>query len=524
MALPTVIGVFSSNMSLISPTGLPRRVLPFFLAIITLALLFRLFPVWDGAFERLPFSLTEKNTTQLALDTEDYLEQLIRLKGLTHKVEWAAWHVQSTQALPHWEPVTTLQQKFQPRRPQVFDLDLPVGKQPESNGAFKTLKLPTPKGPKPGEFDASDYLFGVSTTYERLVANDRAVVKAWQWWLTTGNQTSNGAHIIVILDQASAEQVALAELLLKSLEITALVYKTDEALSSATRYLQMTRELRAFSSALTAVGLYKKWYCLIDDTIFLPSMAHLDERLSSYDPEEDVYIGMPSEKKDWQEHDGKLSTVGGGAVFLSRGAVNRFLSASCTDPEESLPPYHSQRWGNVLHACLTTKADMKMHVLPGLYSPDIDGNDTGLSLYESGGRPLVLHNRPKRLDTNKAYLVADECGEACFMQRFLFADGWVLVNSVSISQFQERVQPEDQERRETAMAEDLVYDEENSERICLSGGGERHVWKLLDSSLDETSVVWQAFVRKAPREEKFLQQSPEAKSDSIIILIWDGGK
>lgn len=494
------------------------------LAIITLALLFRMATVWDGVFERLPFVLTKKNTTQLALDTENYLEQLIRDRALTHKLEWAAWHVKPTQTLPNWDSMTTLQQKFQPRRPQIFDLDMPLGKQPASNGAFMTLHLPTPKGPKPGEFDASDYIFGISTTYERLMADNKAIVKGWQWWLTNGNQTSNGAHIIVILDQASSEQVALAEHLLKSLDIAALVYKTDEALSSATRYLQMTRELRAFSSALTAVGLYKEWFCLIDDSVFFPSMAYLDERLSSYDPEEDVYIGLPSEKDDWQEHDGKLSTVGGGAVFLSRGAINRFLSASCTGPEESLPPYRSQRWGNVLHACLTAKANMKMHILPGLYSPNIDGNDEGLSLYESGGRPLVLHNRSKRLDINKAYLVADECGEACFMQRFLFADGWVLVNGVSISQYQEGVQLEHQQRKETVMAPNLVYDEANSEKVRLSGGGRRHVWRLLDSSVDETGVVWQAFVRKAPRKDRFLQPSSEAKSDSVIILIWDDGK
>lgn len=501
----------------------PKRPLPLLLAIITLGLFLHVSRCWDAAPAWLRSQSGGINTTKLALQTEDYLEQVIRDNGLTHKVEWAAWHIKPTQTLPRWDSLTSLRQPFQPRGVQVFDLDEPVGKSPLSNGAFNMLELPAPRGAMPGEFDASEYLFGVSTTYERLMENDRAIVKGWQWWLTNGNQTTNGAHIIVILDHASHEQIFLVESLLKSLDIAASVYKTDETLSSATRYIQMTRELRAFSSALSAAGLYKKWFSLIDDSVFFPNMDYLGQRLSAYDSEKPVYIGLPSEADDWQENAGALSTHGGGAVMLSRPALNKFLNVSCAEPSVSDAPYHSQRWGKLLHECLTTKGGMKMHVLPGLYSPRLDRKTNDVNLYEAGGRPLALHSRTTWRDFTKAYLVADECGEACFMQRYLFSDGWVLVNGVSITQYQRQVRLETGQRQMTGLSEELVYDDVESERVHLMEGGERNVWRLLDAYLDDSGVAWQAYVKKAQRGEDS-ESGAKMEVDSVILFIWNAGK
>lgn len=475
-----------------------------------------------------------RNATELGLDTDAYLDELIHRHDLSTRVEWAAWNIRSTQTQAEWNSVTRVSKRFQPRRPQVFDVK---SENPSPPQDLQTLRLPSPRGLLPGQFDASGYLFGVSTTYDRLMENDRAMLKSWHWWLTDGRQDGNGAHIVIMLDRANDQQIWQLQSVLDAMSISAMVYNAEEPLSTATRYSQLAGELHAFGSALSAVGISKRWFTLLDDTIFFPSLSYLDEKLRTYNAAENIYIGVPSGPEDWVAHDGKFSTTGGGVVIMSRSGLAKYLSLSCAEIDaQSESSFHSRRWTSIIHECMTSRGEIPMQVILGLYSPTVDVTPSVSADLENGARPIALRGRVRGINLPMAYLVADECGEACFMQRFLFRDNWVLVNGVSISQYQNQVQvwrrphiipapaeQSDTEAKRDAKKSQLQLNDAGGDRIHITGGGARNLWKLLDASVDDRGIVWQAYVKRAEKS-KGDEADEEAELDSVIILIWNEGK
>ncbi len=517
-----------------SPFSVSRKLTSILFISGLLAYTILFFQAWslDIDFSHLFASQHGGNSSELSFATDNYLAELIRKHDLSPQVEWAAWSIQSTQSQEKWKSVTRLSRSFQPREPRLFDSRSSSDRSSPAP-AFETLALPSPQGWRPGQFDASRYLFGVSTTYERLMEDDRAMLKNWQWWLTDGREDGNGAHLVIMLDRADDEQIEEAESALEALAIPAMVYNSGDALSTATRYAQLAGELHTYGLALLAVGIAKTWFVLIDDAIFFPSLSYLDEKLDAYDSQDSVYIGVPSEQEDWAARDGKLSTSGGGVVILSNDALGRYLSLECADMNEaSDSSIHALRWTALLHACMTTRGELPMHVIPGLYSPTADSSESSwLDDLEIGARPIALRSHgPDRLDLARAYLVADECGEACFAQRFLFRDSWVLVNGVSISQYQRPIriqggrQRQDRARRELLSAQLQLNDAGGAGRVHLTGGGARNVWKLLDSSADKDGAVWQAYVKKNTRKKRVSEAEKQEQLDSVIILIWNEGK
>ncbi|KAJ6790169.1 hypothetical protein PWT90_08436 [Aphanocladium album] len=534
-----------------SPFSLPRKLISILVVSGSLAFSLMFLQVWYSEID-LSNIFTQRharNSTELSAETDRYLSELIHTHSLSPRVEWAAWNIFSTQNQEVWKSVTRVPRRFQPRQPRIFDPDLPSPAQ-----SFPTLTLPSPRGPLPGQSNASRYLFGVSTTYERLVtADDGAMLRSWQRWLTdeeglqngNGHGNDNGAHVVVMLDRADDEQITEVEGRLAALGIAAMVYNADEPLSTATRYAQLAGELHAYGSALAAVGIAKTWFVLLDDSVFFPSLSYLDETLGTYDAKMSVYVGVPSNREDWTARDGKLSTSGGGGggvVILSRKGLGRYVSLSCDENDDAAAGessfFHAQRWTSVLHECLTTQGGLPMQVIPGVYPPPAAASDSLLSSeeLENGARPVVLrshHTVPgaaARLAS--AYLVADRCGEACFAQRFLFRDNWVLVNGVSVSQYQHplTIQGADyggarRESHEQQQQQLPLNGAGAGASLHLAGGGARNVWRLLDSSVDDYGVVWQAYVRREVRDERAaMQEEEEGLLDSVIILLWNEAK
>ncbi|OAR02821.1 hypothetical protein LLEC1_07463 [Akanthomyces lecanii] len=466
-----------------------------------------------------------RNSSELSFVADKYVAELIRKHDLSPRVEWTTWSIESTQSQEEWNSLTRVPRRFQPREPRLFDSRSSDHLSPTE---FGMLALPSPQGWRPGQFDASRYLFGVSTTYERLMEDDRAMLKNWQWWLTDGGQDGNGAHLVIMLDRADERQIEEVEGALEVLDISAMVYNSGDALSTATRYAQLAGELHAYGLALLAVGNMKTWFILIDDDIFFSSLSYLDEKLDPYGSQNSVYIGVPSEQEDWAVRDGKLSTSGGGVVILSRDALAHYLALECADMNEaSDSSIHALRWAALLHSCMTTRGELSMHVIPGLYSPTVDSPESSwLDDLENGARPVAVRSHgPGLLDLARAYLVADTCGEACFAQRFLFRDSWVLVNGVSISQYQRPIriqdgrQRQDKAGRELLSAQLQLNDDAGGGRVHLTGGGARNVWRLLDSSVDEHGVVWQAYVKRDGGKVSRVQKDEQL--DSVILLVWN---
>ncbi|KAJ2977546.1 hypothetical protein NQ176_g4312 [Zarea fungicola] len=517
-----------------SPFSFPRKLTLTLLVSGVLAYTLILLCDWNVYFELLhPLSAVNENgrgASELALEADSYLDELIYRHDLSKKIEWAVWNIESTQSQPEWSSVTRVPARFQPRRPRIFDIRSGT---PSPAQMYKTIHLPSPEGPRPGQFDASSYVFGVSTTYERLMENDRAMIKSWQWWLTSGKKATNGAHIIVILDRADDHQIKSLETALESLTISATVKNSAESLSAPRRYAQLAGELLAYGSGLSAVGIMKEWFILMDENMFFPCLSLLNEKLATYDTRQSIYIGVPSDADDWLVKDGKLTTTGGGVVVLSHDGLSKLLSLSCAGADGSTESVsHSQQWTAVIHECMTTHGKMSMDVIPGLYTPDTNSELSELGSFETGNRPIVIRNQERGLDLVRAYLIADECGEACFMQRFLFKDNWVLVNGVSISQYQYPVkiqtnQPPTAESNTRRELNSPPQPNDGGMKLQLTGGGPRIVWELMDSSADEQGVVWQAFVKKAVKalkETEAAKDDEKEEMDSVILLIWNGAK
>lgn len=479
----------------------PSRLLPFFLAVLVLLLFANTRLLWNESY--LPiFRQFQTQASAHRSKIEDYLSQVIKDHGLTKQAAWMSCRVQTVPDGKDWSPVTELSFSFHPRDQQLIDTEgygLPL------NAGSDLLKLPMQPSQEP--FDASDYLFAVSTTYERLTANNKALLRSWQRWLTKPNGKTNGAHIVVLFDQADNEEILDAEALLTSFGISGVIYTTNDILSKATKYYGLIEELLAFGGVLAATSnTPKKWFTLIEDDIFFPSLTHLDHRLSEYDEEEEVYLGIPSVKNDWIEVQGQMSTYGGGVVILTRKAVETVLSPKCGEPTSLGPPYKSQTWERLVHDCLVKQGNVKMNVLPGNYSPG-----------SKSGRPLVLKtDRNDRVHVGEAHMVADACGEACFRQKYLFRDGWILDNGASISRGS-KLKHDERAEEPIVLASQIVLKDEGRARMRLQA--DEGTWNLVDTTKEDDGSIWQAYARRKAIEDEDL-----GVLDSIIVLAWNSNR
>jgi hypothetical protein len=336
---------------------------------------------------------------------------------------------------------------------------------------------------------------------------------------------------------------------LQATGIDAWVTTTEEAMSMARRYFELSRILKTFAANLAANGQDKRWFGLVEDDVFFPSLSHLRDRLFSYNTDGQHYIGLPSERLDWEMGDDQegFKTYGGGAVLLTRQTISVVPTLPCFEPRASGPAFTAKRWDQLLHDCLMLHSDIEMHVLPGFYNPKDDTYDQRIDSYETGQKPLLLRRYAQRhlLNINKAHLVTNVCGESCFMQRYLFDDNWVLVNGISISQYPDGVQvsrplppdspdapaasPSKRGKEAEAPAKPgaptipqrVVIDDEleGIDKASLTWTGRKNMWRLVDSALSKDRAVWQAYVKRANKKDPASDQR-----DSVIVLIWEHGK
>ncbi|PNY27864.1 Uncharacterized protein TCAP_02209 [Tolypocladium capitatum] len=456
---------------------------------------------------------------------EEYLERLIDTHRLTKKTKWQAWRIQPSERDEEESSMTDVHVNFESQAQRVIDVWEPSR---ADLHAAKMLALPIRRGARIEETDASDFLFGISTSYERVADRDWAVFRAWQRWLTKGKKRSNGAGLVLMLDRATDEQQYKVDQMLRDAGIDAYITTTDEPLSKAWRYYELVRILKTYSATLAASGQRKRWYGIVEDTVFFPGLSYLRARLAAYDPSEPLYIGLPSERLDWHEDGDGITTSGGGAVLLTREAVAAITELPCLEVDDLEPelPLRPRKWDALLKECLKKHAGLDIHVVPGLYSPgDAAAAAPGalsVASHEAGVRPLVLHDCQDRyrLDVGMAHLVADVCGEACFMQRYVFRDDWVLVNGVSISQYPDGLAPAHGHGYRYSKHDDDGGDDGRQGVEPLAWTGRRSVWRLLDSAAAVDGTVWQAYLNSGGRRRMAPGSDGPDEMDSVIVLIW----
>lgn len=454
-----------------------------------------------------------------------YLSRLADEYGLTNETSWRAWRVSHYEQFNEWQSVADVHINFHSAKRKIVEVGDP---KPSDLRAKKKMELPVTGSPVPGTVGASDLLLGISTTYERIVANDYAKVKAWARFLTNGRGQTNGASLIIMLDQTSMEDVAKIDSNLQARGIDAYVTSTEQPMSIARRYYELAGILKTFGANLAANGQEKRWFGLIEDTIFFPNLSYLLDRLFSYNTDSQLYIGIPSEQEDWEMDDNSITTAGGGAVFVTRSVISRIPQLPCFKGEQSDRPIRGKYWDTLLQDCIKEHSNMKMHALPGFYSPNEDLGIPKTESYEAGLQPLIMQRPLERhsVDVNMAHLVTNICGEGCFMQRYLFHDNWVLVNGVSITEYPDGLKYQTlnpETKRQMGPITPLVtprhilIDEDLAIRAVLTAKGRQNVWKLLDSRVGKDKSVWQAYRRSGVKDAA----SQADRIDSLIVLIWE---
>ncbi|KZZ99598.1 hypothetical protein AAL_02170 [Moelleriella libera RCEF 2490] len=510
--------------------------------------------IYQQNFPAFTTDVEDSTPVGLLLPEEEYLERLIDTYGLTNFTKWQAWRVQSAEQALDVEPITDIHANFQPHwdTPKTIDLSNPRA---SDLRATKRMELPIHTSQAEGKLNGSDFLFGISTSHGRIADKDWAILRAWKRWLTKDDGSSNGASLVLMLDNASTGQLDDIDRRLHEAGIDAYVTSTAERTSKARRYYELIRILKTYGATLAASGQPKLWFGVVEDTIFFPSLPYLRERLASYDIREQLYVGIPSERLDWQQDGKSVTTFGGGAIMLTKRAVSIIPKLPCLDVEQAGQPYRAQTWDKLLKQCVKKEAGMDMHVVPAFYSPFDAHYKPHLESHENGMRPLLLHDYQDRyhLDVGMAHLVTDVCGEACFMHHYLFHDNWVVINGVSISHHPDGLthqhhhhhhpdpaqvgQQGEQESfgatSRTPVSGQLVINEAKIAKKPLDWQGRRDVWRLLDSARAGNGAVWQAYLKPGVKRPKLPESKGETEAseavadeelDSIIVLIWEKKK
>ncbi|KAK7956053.1 uncharacterized protein PG986_005275 [Apiospora aurea] len=432
---------------------------------------------------------TAKKLSPEQEEMAEYLRGLVSRHGLNQDITFHARRIQPVfKTRQKRESMTVIRKKFGPRHgfatvkvpapaEEADHHELKRGSQqqqqqplsPVVTGIDPTvLKLPLPGPPElPGQVDASPLLFGIATTYSRLVASNASLLHDWARWLTDGQGRSNGAELLLVLHRASTSEVGHVSAKLRELGIDATVRSSSSGAGvgavggsspdsdSTWRYLelvgQLSRRAQEISKEIANGGKKKtsekKYLGLVDDDIFFPSMHRL--RKGRLDDDRGGNVTM---------------TYGGGAVFVTRPMADAISKMPCAQqpqlqPEQEAgigggtPPVpqaaaeaaaaKTGQWDERLYRCITAHHSSHLRIMPSLYTPDDDAGDGGDGDYESGLQPLTLHHyrqRHQKFAPSRAHLIASLAGEGSFLQRFLFrGDGWVLVNGHSIAEYPDGV-------------------------------------------------------------------------------------
>ncbi|KAJ9136478.1 Glycosyltransferase family 31 protein [Pleurostoma richardsiae] len=481
-----------------------------------------------------------------------HLQSLVQKHDLTKQVTWFARRVQPKYSARKRLSMTESTLQFAPddfARARVDDEGLRL------EPSEKTLKLEASRSSKPDEIDASALLFGISSSYSRVVYSDYAMIQDWARWLTDGKRTSNGARLVLALQDADRSEVEHVGQMLRVAGISASVLSSQERQDTGARYLDL---LGALMRQASGDDTTTEFLALVDDDVFFPSLSRLLRKLRKLESEKAYYVGVPSERSDWAVENTIPMTYGGGAVFLSRSMAQQLSELSClketgrTEDTES-----GDQWDAELHKCISQNTDAKLHVLPSFYSPqdDLIYGRQGITYdgYGGGIQPLALHHYRNwhRFEAGRAHLVASACGEDCFLQRYLFGDGWVLVNGYTIAQYPDGVeamalsnggsspvlaQQQSRDADGSPAAADRLVIENDRERTAdmkvVAWRGRKRTWRLLDSWVADDGEVWQAYVRRkeggnsygdgddrVPGDDVHAEEE-KTDVDSVIFLIW----
>lgn len=420
--------------------------------------------------------------------------------------------------------ITKIPQSFLPDTFTTIDMQHPSNYGNEQ--CIEPLEVPVPESPYPATGNLSDFMFGVSTTFKRFSSEKTSPVNEWTYWLTDGKGHSNGGKLVLLLLDATEDQILHAKTILHHAGIDVDVYHSDSSMEMAVRYLTLIPTLYNHPERPS-----KKWLVSCDDDTFFPSVHALTKKFEDYDPSEMLYIGTLSEDVNNVDRHGSQA-FGGAGVFLSVPLAEQIAKDydSCKTDEK----IHESNsgWGPqgdiLLRKCIYENTDVRLSVLRGLYQLDLYGDPSGF--YESGIKPISLHHF-KGGGWHSALpweytKIAHICGEDCTLQRFRTSDNFIISTGFSVAHYPQGVNFNLAQMERTFAAApqdkgwnlDYVFD---PQRPSLLKTGRKVSWDLQEAHVNEDNTVTHVYVRKA-NDWRWVDRNGEPMShvDGIIELVW----
>ncbi len=420
--------------------------------------------------------------------------------------------------------MTKLPQNLLPKAASFGTVDMQKGVMPPG-ACIDPIDVPVPKSGRAHTVNASDYIFGVSTTYKRFNEPSTTPINEWIFWLTDGNGNSNGGKLLLMLLEATDEQLQETANLLGDVGIDVDVYHSDETAEMAVRYLNLVPTLYTHPEAK-----YKKWLVTCDDDTFFPSMHGLIERMNEFNHSREMYIGTLSEDTGAIERHGSQA-FGGAGVFLSRPMAKKVtdLYSSCTSQEKI--EESNSGWGPqgdiLLRKCIYENTETRLTTMWELWQLDIFGHPSGF--YESGIKPFSLHHY-RGGGWHKAYpadmaKVAYTCGEDCTMMRFQTSDDFI-ISGYSIAHYPKGITFDTNQMEATLHAApmdkgwnlDFMF---GPQRPSLLETGRKIAWDLQEAVVATDGSVIQTYIRKQ-NDERWRDPDGQRMSniDGVIELVW----
>ncbi|KAK4462633.1 hypothetical protein QBC42DRAFT_224493 [Cladorrhinum samala] len=468
------------------------------------------------------------NRSSLAMACDYDMAKLRRWQEkykLQEKFEYTKRYIQVARQPIRRKSMTNLKQPF------LVDDSLKivdVTKNYEPETCPEPLVAPVSQSAFPTTVNASEFMFGVSTTYKRFTDTRTSPVNEWTYWLTDGQGHSNGGKLILMLLDASDDEIDDARDQLNAVGIDVDVYRSDPSLIMAVRYLTLVPTMYKHPERRS-----KKWLVVCDDDTYFPSFHALAARFEQYDSIAAMYIGTFSEDVNNIQRHGSQA-FGGAGVFLSVSTA-KLVSDMYSDCKTDQKIKESNSgWGPqgdiLLRKCIYENSDVKLTLLNDLWQLDLYGDPSGF--YESGIKPLSLHHyrgggwhvaHPWHY-TKIAYL----CGEDCTLQRFRTLDDFVISNGFSVAYYPQGLDSIDFNQFEAtfhAAPQDHGWNMDfkmGPQRPSLHKTGKKLSWDLQEANLsEEDGTLSQVYVRRADDWRwKNSDGSAMAGRDGVVELVW----
>ncbi|KAI9893860.1 MAG: hypothetical protein M1814_005413 [Vezdaea aestivalis] len=350
------------------------------------------------------------------------------------------------------------------------------------------LTLDVPAQPKK-KVDASAFLFGISTTLERLEDSFEQI----SHWLP---HTKAGLLVLITPHERAAEVMDKW----RKLGIDIIIEQSN--VDFPRRYFHLVRGLYQRRHGSTT-----KWLVLMDDDTFFPNLRHVVTHFAKrYDYTKPMYIGPLSENFEQVKKHG-IMAFGGGGVFLSIPLAETIAAHHDECLKEDVDVIEGDQ---MLVHCIYKHSSARLTVDYDLHQMDFGDDVSGF--FESGRSSLSLHHWKSwyTVDVPRAARVARACGPDCVLQRWKFTDDMVLSNGYSIAEYRdigsidfsaiENTMPEDNYKYLSALG---------PFREALDPRQDKFSFRMLDTVYEKQGM-----------RQVYVHRDPDHRMDEVVELFW----